>query len=85
MDNIYSLSGSSSSPKHIEDVSQKVAKKLVKDVTRHTVTTVKEETPVGEVVQLMLSRGVHRVPVMREEHIVGIVTQHDFLKLIASD
>lgn len=83
--NVYSLFGSSTSPKHIQEVSQKVSRKLVKDVMHHPVTTLKEDAPIAEVMQLMLTRGIHRLPIMSGEgSLVGIITRHDFLKLIAN-
>ena len=83
MDNVYSLLGSSTTPQHIREISHKVSSKLVKDVMHHPVTTVKEDTPVEEITRLMLNQGIHRVPVLRDSHVVGIITRHDFLKLIA--
>ncbi|MDA1218616.1 MAG: CBS domain-containing protein [Chloroflexi bacterium] len=82
-DNIFSLLGTSASPKHIEEISKTVRGKLVKDVMHHPVTTVKEDTPISDVMQLMLNQGIHRLPVMKDGHMVGIITRHDFLKLIA--
>lgn len=83
-ENVYSLLGSSATPQHIREVSHTVSNKLVKDVMHHPVTTVKEDTPIEEITQLMLDQGIHRVPVVRDSHVVGIITRHDFLKLIAS-
>lgn len=83
-DNVYSLLGSATTPQHIRDVSRKVRSKLVKDVMRRPVTTVKEDTPIEEITRLMLNQGIHRIPVVRAHHVVGIITRHDFLKLIAS-
>jgi CBS domain-containing protein len=47
----------------------------------HTVT---EDTPLDDVVQLMESRNVKRLPVMRKDQLVGIVTRSDFLIAVAS-
>jgi len=84
-DNIYSLLGASTTPQHIQEVSRSVRGTLVKEVMHHPVTTVKEDTPIAEVMQLMLRQGIHRLPVMRDGRLVGIITRHDFLKLIATD
>lgn len=85
MDNVYSLLGSSTTTQHIREVSRAVSKKLVKEVMSHPVATVKEDTSVEEITRLMLNRGIHRVPVLRDSHVVGIITRHDFLKLIAAE
>ncbi len=82
-DNVYSLLGSSVSPRHIADVSQRVGSKLVRDVMPRRVFAVEGDTPIEKVVELMLRRGVHRLPVTEDGRLVGVITRHDFLKLIA--
>ena len=82
-DNVYSLLGSSVSPRHIADVSQRVGSKLVRDVMPRRVFAVAGDTPIEKVVELMLRQGIHRVPVTEDERLVGVITRHDFLKLIA--
>jgi CBS domain-containing protein len=84
VDNLYSLLGSSTTPQHIEEVSQKVSSKLAKDVMNHPVITVQEDASIEEVTELMLRQEIHRLPVMRGSQLVGIITSHDFLKLFAS-
>ena len=84
VNNIYSLFGSSTSPKHIQEVSQKVSSKLVKDVMHHPVTTINDDAPIAEVMQLMLDHNIHRLPIVEGGKLVGIITRHDFLKLIAT-
>ena len=46
--------------------------------------TVTEDTPLDDVVQLMESRNVKRLPVMRQDQLVGIITRSDFLIAVAS-
>jgi CBS domain-containing protein len=83
-ENIYSMLGASTTPKNIQEVSRSVSGKLVKDVMHHPVTTINEDAPITDAMQLMLNQGIHRLPVMGEGHLVGIITRHDFLKLIAT-
>lgn len=83
-ENVYSLLGSSTTPQHIEAVSRKVSSKLVKDVMRHPVVTIQEDASIEEVTVLMLRQEIHRLPVMQGSQLVGVITSHDFLKLIAS-
>ena len=47
--------------------------------------TITEEAAVEELAALMLRMNVHRLPVMRRGKLVGIITRHDLLKLIASE
>ncbi|MFH1141895.1 MAG: CBS domain-containing protein, partial [Chloroflexota bacterium] len=56
----------------------------VKDVMEHPVVTVEEDTPTAQVAETMLNKRIHRLPVMRGQELVGIITRHDLLKLIAS-
>jgi CBS domain-containing protein len=83
-DNLYQLLGSWANPKAIEDIAQEVRSRLVKEVMTREVEVVSEDAPVGEVVERMLRRRVNRLPVMRDKELVGIVTRHDLLKLIAA-
>ena len=45
--------------------------------------TVTEDTPLDRVVQIMESNGVKRLPVVRGDRLVGIVTRTDFLATVA--
>ncbi len=62
-----------------------MASKQVKDVMSHPVVTVQEDAPTAQVAEIMVNKRVHRVPVMRGKELVGIITRHDLLKLIAGD
>lgn len=48
------------------------------------VVTVDEDMPVGRVAQLMAAKGIKRIPVMRAEEMVGIISRSDFLCAIAA-
>jgi CBS domain-containing protein len=45
--------------------------------------TVTEDTPLDQIVQIMESRSVKRLPVLRGDRLVGIVTRSDFLATVA--
>jgi len=45
---------------------------------------VSEETPLDEIVHHMEKRGIKRLPVVREDLLVGIVTRADLLRAVAS-
>jgi CBS domain-containing protein len=55
----------------------------VDEVMSTEVYTVDEDTDLGIVAQRMLEAGVKRFPVMRGERVVGIVSRHDLVKVIA--
>lgn len=62
---------------HVEN-----ANLLVRDIMTPTVYTIPEDTPVPEIAQTMISGRIHRLLVTRDNHVVGIVTTLDMLKLL---
>src|SRR5204862_405358 len=58
--------------------------RLVVDVMTPEVYTVDEDTDLGIVAQRMLEANVKRFPVLRGDRVVGIVSRHDLVKVIAS-
>jgi len=58
----------------------------VEDIMSRKVITAPEDTPVPELCSIMTSHGIHRIPIVRDGMLVGIVTTLDLLKaLIAED
>ena len=55
----------------------------VDEVMTTEVYTVDEDTDLGIVAQRMLEAGVKRFPVLRGEQVVGIVSRHDLVRVIA--
>lgn len=53
-------------------------------MTRDVITT-SEETDLGRVAQRMLEAAVKRLPVVRGGEVVGVVSRHDLLKVLARD
>jgi CBS domain-containing protein len=56
----------------------------VEDVMTHHPITVDEQTPLSELVELMETHGIRRLPVMRGKVLVGIVTRSNLLQAVAS-
>ncbi len=83
--NVYLMLGTATTPAHIAEVSKQVGSKTVREVMHHPVSTVDVETSIQRVVELMLNREIHRVPVTEDGQLVGVITRHDFLKLIAGE
>jgi len=52
----------------------------VKDIMTKEVVTVTENTPAEDISKLLLTHSIKRVPVIRGEKIVGIVSRLDILK-----
>ncbi len=57
--------------------------KQVKAIMSKKVIGVTEETPVEEIAALMTSHKIKRLPVMRAEKVVGIVSRADIVRAIA--
>lgn len=53
------------------------------DVMSRSPVTVAEDTPVEEVIDLFERRRIKRLPVVRGEHIVGIISRSDLLRTLA--
>jgi len=62
---------------------QKVIASTASELMSENVVTAREDTSVHELAHLMLSRGINRVPIIRDRCVVGIVTRADVLKVFA--
>jgi CBS-domain-containing membrane protein len=58
--------------------------RFVRDVMTRDVTTVTEETPIGETAYLLETKRIKRVPVLRGSQVVGIVSRADILRGVAA-
>lgn len=56
----------------------------VRDIMTRRVVSVQEHTPVDEIALVLTSNRYKRVPVLRAERIVGIVSRADVVRMIAS-
>ncbi len=56
----------------------------VADLMTHRVVSVTEDTPVDRIAQILTSNRFKRVPVVRGERLVGIVSRADIVRMIAS-
>ncbi len=57
--------------------------KDVKAIMSKKIISVKEETPVEQIAQLMTTHKIKRLPVMRDDKVVGIVSRADIVSAIA--
>lgn len=57
---------------------------LARDVMSQPAVTVTEDTPVGEVAELLEKKRIGRVPVLRDGRLVGMVGRSDILRALAS-
>ena len=63
------------------DVKKYIATQI-KDAMTRKVFMVEEDTPINENVEIMQKRAVNRVPVVRNDKLVGIITRNDILKAL---
>lgn len=56
----------------------------VADIMTSRVVSVSEQTPVDEVARVLASNRFKRVPVVRDERVVGIVSRADIVRMMAS-
>jgi acetoin utilization protein AcuB len=58
-----------------------LSKIRINDVMTKKVLTVSEDTPIEEAARIMADNKVGGLPVMRDDHVVGIITETDLFKL----
>lgn len=56
------------------------AARTVADIMTRDVVTATEDTPVTEICDIMVTKGIHRVPVVREGGVLGIVSALNVLE-----
>lgn len=57
--------------------------RFARDIMTRDVVTVMSDTPVAAIATLLESRGIKRVPVMRDEQVVGIVSRANLVQALA--
>lgn len=70
-------------PRHLEEDIKKMAGIKVGDICTRKVVAIKEDAPLEEIATTMAEKGIHLLPVMRGNKIVGIVGKADIVKAIA--
>lgn len=65
--------------------SLKSPERKARDVMSAPVVTVDEDTPVGEIARLLAAYRIKRVPVVRDGHVVGIVSRADLLRALGAE
>jgi CBS domain-containing protein len=55
------------------------------DLMTREVIAIAESTPVAEIAHMLETRGIKRVPVLRDDRLVGIVSRGDLIRLLAHD
>jgi acetoin utilization protein AcuB len=58
-----------------------LSKIKVKDVMTKEVLTVREDTPIEEAARIMADNKIGGLPVMRDGHVIGVITETDLFKI----
>ena len=83
-ESFFSLLGDWVSKKAPANDYRSLAPRPVREVMSRPVVTLDVNATVGEVTQTMYRRNMRRLPVLQEGKIVGIITRHNLLKLVAA-
>jgi CBS domain-containing protein len=70
------------SPRDLEDEVQKIAAVTVAEAMTPKVETVAPDEAVSRVAELMVEKGYHTLPVVREGRLVGVIGKADVLRLL---
>ena len=81
----YSVLGEWVSKVSFEEEFHKLASKRVSEVMSHPVVTLGADSPLGLVAETMYRRNIHRLPLLQEGKLAGIITRHDLIKLVAAE
>lgn len=72
------------SPDKMEKEVRKIAGATVADIYTKKIITVSEDTPLDEIATIMAEQGVHTLPVVRAEELVGVIGKQDIIKTLIS-
>ena len=78
---IYELFTSALNVEETEGVS--VRQLWVESLMRREVFTATETTPVREICRIMYEKNVHRIPIIRDGTLIGLVTAMDIVRTVA--
>lgn len=70
-------------PEGIEEIYDEARATPVKEIMSKNVICIDENEPVEKLVELMMERGLNRVPVVRDGFPVGIVARYDLLRMMS--
>ena len=81
LDDLLRASPSVVTSLNVWEISYLLGKVQVHDVMTRAVCTVSEDTPLEEAAKLMLTNRIGGLPVLRDEKVVGIITESDIFRI----
>jgi acetoin utilization protein AcuB len=79
---LLNASPSSATSLSVWEMNYLLSRIKVKDLMTKKVLTVSEDTPIEEAARIMADNKIGGLPVMRADHIVGIITETDLFKIL---
>ena len=70
-------------PENIEEVINSTRNTLVSEAMEKNMKTIGPDTHLADVAKLMMSQGIHHLPVVADGKAVGMISRHDLLRLFA--
>lgn len=68
-----------------EQVGARIADMTVAEVMHHDPVTIEADASIAEAARILVARRIHRLPVVRDGELVGLVTSLDFVRLLAEE
>jgi acetoin utilization protein AcuB len=80
-EDLFTASPSQATSLSVWELNYLLSKITVKDIMTKTVITVSEDTPIEEAARILADEKIGGLPVMRDNHIVGIITETNLFKI----
>ena len=72
-----------SSALNVEESEDSAPQLWVEEIMSRRLFTAAEDTPVCDICKMMFTHNIHRIPVLRNEKVVGLVTAMDVVRTVA--
>jgi CBS domain-containing protein len=72
-------------PGHYRERLEKALGTTAREIMSEPAVTISPEASVDDLVELMVNQRINPVPVVEDEHLVGIVSRSDIIRLMAQD
>ncbi len=80
-EDLFTASPSQATSLSVWELNYLLSKITIGEIMTKTVITVTEQTPIEEAARIMADEKIGGMPVMRDHHVVGIITETDLFKI----
>jgi tRNA nucleotidyltransferase (CCA-adding enzyme) len=81
-ENLFVLLGEWTSSKDLEATAHEIRSRPIKGIMTQPVVTSTPDAPVSALLDLMARENVSHLPIIEGKELMGIITRHDFVKLL---